>query len=633
MVKSDCTGLVSRSSNLILVQCDVCFLECEIKFSSYFRSGFKGGEWLCKSCKTKKTNLERWGVENPSQSKEVKERKKRTFIERWGVDHPSKSDVITKKRIDTFMKKWGVENPFQSEEIKEIIKGTNLSKLGVENPSQSDLIKLKKTETLLGNWGVDHPLKSEEIKEKVSKSNLERWGVECVLQSPEIKDKIKTTNLEKWGFENPMMSGVVLDSIKKSNLERWGVEWFYQTDEFKLKSKKSLLANWGVDSPLKSIVIKDKVRDTNLKKWGNSEYIKTLDFREKSNRTLLERWKSDSIQKSGVFREDRFKLTKDSNYIKYIGNKVSLFKCDRGLDHYFEISSDNYLQRYKSNIPLCTICNPIGDLKSIKEGDLYNFIKSIYDGEIIQSYRDGLEIDVYLPELKIGFEFNGLYWHSDKYKDKWYHLNKTKYFGELGIRIIHIWEDDWRDRVEIIKSQISNILNRTENKIFARKCDIVVLSTVSKFLNSNHIQGVDYSKVKLGLLFNSELVSVMTFNKLEGRNSMGDGEWNLSRFCNKLNHNVIGGASKLLNYFVKNWEVKRVISYADRDWSLGGLYENLGFSKLSEGLPDYKYIINNIRVHKSKFKKSVTGISENKLEIPRVWDCGKLKFEKNYFLL
>lgn len=479
MVKSDCTGLVSRSSNLILVQCDVCFLECEIKFSNYYRSGFKGGEWLCKSCKTKRTNLERWGVENPSQSEEVKERKKRTFIERWGVDHPSKSDVIAEKKVVSFMKKWGVENPFQSEEIKEIIKETNLSRWGVENPSQSDFIKSRKIKTLLEKWGVDHPLKSEDIKSKVIKSNLKKFGVEWSLQSPEIKERIKTTNSD------------------------------------------------GGHNGLKDI-----------------------------NAT-----------------------------------------------------------------------NPISDLKSIKESDLYNFIKSIYDGEIIQSYRDGLEIDIYLPHLKLGFEFNGLYWHSDKYKDKWYHLNKTKHFSELGIRIIHIWEDDWRDRREIIKSQINNLLNKN-NRIFARKCDIVVLSTVSEFLNCNHIQGVDYSKVKLGLLFNGQLVSVMTFNKLEGRNSMGDGEWNLSRFCNKLNHNVIGGASKLLNYFVKNWRVKRVISYADRDWSLGGLYENLEFIRVSESRPDYKYLVGGVRVHKSKYKKSVTGISESKLDIPKIWDCGKLKFEK-----
>jgi hypothetical protein len=167
----------------------------------------------------------------------------------------------------------------------------------------------------------------------------------------------------------------------------------------------------------------------------------------------------------------------------------------------------------------------------------------------------------------------------------------------------------------------------TPNKIFARKCQVIELDSVSDFLNDNHIQGSDYSKVKLGLFFEEELVSVMTFNKLEGRKPMKEGEWNLSRFCNKSEFNIIGGASKLLGYFLKNYEAKRVISYSDSDWSLGGLYETLGFEKVSESRPDYKYIVEGVRVHKSRFKKSKTGISESDLEIPRVCDCGKIKFE------
>ena len=511
MVKSDCSGLVSRSSDLIIVQCDICCLESEIKFSNYYRGGFKGSEWLCRSCKTKSTNLKKWGVENPSQSTEIKKKKKVIWLEKWGVDHPSKSDIIKKKKIETFVEKWGVKNPFQSEEIKELIKETNLNKIGVENPSQSLDIKSKKKKTSLKNWGVDHPLKSEEIKEKISKSNLEKWS--------------------------------------------------------------------------------------------------------ETNHT-----------KSEIFRKGRFKITREKNYIEYISNRNSRHICENG--HEFEINSGTYSDRKKYNIPLCTICNPIGDLKYIKEKELFQFIQSIYDGEIIQSWRSGLEIDIYLPHLNLGFEFNGLYWHSDKFKDKGYHLNKTKHFEGLCIRIIHIWEDDWNFRKSIIESQIKNLIKKTQNKIFARKCEVVELSTVSKFLNNNHIQGSDYSKVKLGLTFEGDLVSVMTFNKLEGRKSMGEGEWNLSRFCNKMDYNVIGGASKLLNYFIKNWVVKRVISYADRDWSRGNLYDNLGFKKVNESLPDYKYIVDGIRVHKSRFKKSITGISESKLEVPKVWDCGKLKFEK-----
>jgi len=301
--------------------------------------------------------------------------------------------------------------------------------------------------------------------------------------------------------------------------------------------------------------------------------------------------------------------------------------------HEFAINIDNYHSRIKNNLSLCTVCNPIGDSRSIKEDDLYNFISSNYTGEIVRNYRDKLEIDIYLPDLRIGFEFNGIYWHSDKYRDKNYHSEKNKYFSEKGIRIINIWEDDWSFNSDIIKSQIKNWIGKTDNKLFARKCKVVQLDSVSDFLKNNHIQGADKSNIKLGLYYNDELVSVMTFNNYEGRKKMEKDGWNLSRFCNKIGIIVVGGASKLLKYFIKNYTPVRIISYADKDWSFGNLYQQLGFSKISEGIPDYKYVINNKRVHKSNFRKSKLKYTETETEyiksagLYKIWDCGKIKYE------
>jgi hypothetical protein len=326
------------------------------------------------------------------------------------------------------------------------------------------------------------------------------------------------------------------------------------------------------------------------------------------------------------YRRLIFKVANNENYIKYLGNKVSLFKCDKG--HEYEINSDNYFGRIKGNISLCTICNPIGDSKSIKEKELFEYINSIYNCEIRQKYRNKLEIDIYLPELNIGFEFNGLYWHSDGKKDKDYHFNKTKYFNDKGIRIIHIWEDDWDHKNNIIKSQIRNLIGLSD-KIWARKCQIkeVPVKEARDFLDNNHIQGFVNSNIKIGLYHNNELVSLMTFDKFEGRKKLSSTEYNLNRFCNKIGFSVIGGASKLLNYIIKEYKPTRIISYADRDWSIGNLYNKLGFEVVYISEPDYKYVVNGRRIHKSNFKKSITGLSENKLNINKIWDCGKIKFE------
>lgn len=129
----------------------------------------------------------------------------------------------------------------------------------------------------------------------------------------------------------------------------------------------------------------------------------------------------------------------------------------------------------------------------------------------------------------------------------------------------------------------------------------------------------------------------MTFDKFEGRKKMEDNGWNLSRFCNKLNTTVIGGASKLLSYFIKTYNPSRIVSYADKSWSNGSLYDALNFKKVSTSSPDYKYIVDNKRSHKSNFTKSKLkemgwsfdsekNIMYN-LKNYRIYDCGKYKYE------
>jgi hypothetical protein len=463
------------------------------------------------------------------------------------------------------------------------------------------LIKLKNTweqnpKKPHPNYGKEIiPEKLEEILIKRKKTNLEKYGTEHVLQNKEIKEKFKKTNLEKYGTDNYSKTDIFLENLKKFNLNKYGVEYVQQNENIKEKTKKNNLEKYGVVSTLQT---------------------------EKSINNRLEIFTSDEFRKN-------FKISSDANYVKYIKNSISIFKCDCGMDHEFEIKCDNYYARKKLNLPLCVTCYPICEHISIKEYQLFEFIKSIYSGEIIQSYRDGLEIDIYLPELKIGFEFNGLYYHSSEFKENTYHLDKTNYFKDKDIRIIHIWEDDWNFNRVIIKSMISNLINLSPNKIHARKCYVkeITNSRISKkFLNDNHIQGFVNSNLKLGLYHKDILVAIMTFDHFEGRKKMKQNEWNLNRFCSLINTSISGAASKIISYFIKKYNPSRIVSYADKSWSIGNLYENLNFEKIHETNPDYKYIVNDTRIHKSRYRKN-----EKNLQFPKIYDCGKIKYElKSY---
>jgi hypothetical protein len=313
-------------------------------------------------------------------------------------------------------------------------------------------------------------------------------------------------------------------------------------------------------------------------------------------------------------------------------NKIQIICPEHGT---FEQRPDNHL-----NGSGCPKCNKF----NIKENEILLFIQKSYNDVIITNERilDGKELDIYLPKIKLGFEFNGLYWHSELFRDKNYHLDKTKLALKKNTRLFHIWEDDWTNKQEIVKSMILNKLGKTSNKIYARKCHIKIIddnSIVRDFLDKNHIQGFVGSNIKLGLFHQNELVSIMTFGTL--RRALGqrtiEGSYELIRFCNKINTTVVGGASKLFKYFLERFKPKEVISYSDYSRSTGDMYQKLGFKLKHNSKPNYYYIIDGVRKHRFGFKKDKLvkqGFDHKKTEIKimnergyyRIFDCGMQKW-------
>lgn len=283
--------------------------------------------------------------------------------------------------------------------------------------------------------------------------------------------------------------------------------------------------------------------------------------------------------------------------------------------------------------------------KSKGEEELIEFIRSLNVGEVLTNDRmllDGYELDVYVPDKKIAIEYDGLYWHSECVKPNDYHINKTKACEAKGVHLIHIFEDEWQHKSNIWKSMLSNTFGLTQTKIFARKCQIRELTyqETSDFLNENHLQGgLCYGTIRYGLIYNNEIVSVMLLGKPRSFAGGRNHEYELIRFCNKLNTNVVGGASKIFRHFIKMYEPSSVVSYADRRWSTGNLYHALGFKLYNQSRPNYYYIVNAERKYRYNFRKSVLvkkygcpiDMSEREFckmkHWWRIYDCGCLCFE------
>jgi hypothetical protein len=248
------------------------------------------------------------------------------------------------------------------------------------------------------------------------------------------------------------------------------------------------------------------------------------------------------------------------------------------------------------------------------------------------------EIDIFIPKLNIGVEYNGLYYHSfnsiESKDQKFYHYNKTFFAINKGIQLLQVFEDEWIYKKDIVKSIINSKLNKN-NKIYARNCSVVDVNSKEffDFCDLNHIQGSLNSRIKLGLIYNNELICVMGFNV---HNKYC---YECTRFCNKLNFNVIGGASKLFKHFVKRFNPESVLTYADRRYSNGNLYVKLGFDLVGITNPGYFYVKGNKKYSRNKFQKHklekvLSKYNKNNSEAinmfnngyRRLWDSGHYKF-------
>lgn len=431
--------------------------------------------------------------------------------------------------------------------------------------------------------------KLQECDRLVSKKGVLYCCIECSkkgqvlsrsLVMNQIKEKRKQTNLERYGVENTGQSTILRNKYKKTNLERY-----------------------GVDNPLKSIEIKERIKATNLEKYGVENYqLKDIPLNIIMDPTWL-------IQQHHTN-----------------GKSITKISSELGIDQ-------TTLCRYYHN-------NDIEIKKHYRSGfelDLVEYIQShgidveINKNNIIYPY----EIDIFIPEKNLAIECNGVYWHTEnRGRNNKYHLNKTIECNKKNIHLVHIYDIEYENSRDIVLSRISNLLGISK-KIHARKCSIKVLTKEEEkaFFNQTHIQGFVGSKVCLGLVHNGIIVSAMSFGKPRFDKNI---QWELLRFSNILYTSVVGGASKLLNKFIINYDPKNIKSYSDKRWSTGNLYNQLGFKNLGASLPnywytrDYKVLENRLKFQKHKLSKLVENFNPLLTEwenmknngYDRIWDCG-----------
>ncbi len=474
---------------------------------------------------------------------------------------------------------------------------------------------------------------------------LEKYGVDNVAKLKLTQEKIKKTCLKKYGFENASKNEEIKNKIKTSNKD------FYEKNEY---LKKRMHEN----NPMKNNDIKNKVNKTNIKKYGHIRPAGNKDIQNKIQESVFKKHgvkiifqKKEIIEKAKSNRKKsiKFKESFYNNIIKNYKECSPLFSIE-------EYDSTKYKSKYKwkckkclcefndhiysGHLPRCPVCYPKLNGVSIQEKQLQDWLFQYINIENNKRFKTKnnkqLELDIYIPEKNIGIELNGIYWHSENGgnpKNKNYHINKTKYFENKDIQLLHFWDIEWINKQNIVKSIISNKLNLTENRIYARKCIIKIVEDYKPFLNNNHLQGEINSSINIGLYYNNELVSLLNIGKSRNNKKY---QYEIYRYCNKLNTNVVGGFSKLFKYFINNYNPLSIITYADRRYSNGGLYKNNGFILSHISTPNYFYTKNytflesrnKYQKHKLKdllenFDNELTEWENMQLNgYDRIWDCG-----------
>jgi len=448
-----------------------------------------------------------------------------------------------------------------------------------------------KTDIKLGNSKSCGCMRAKYVEETC----FQKYGVKSSTLDPNVKAK-KLDSLQKKygnGIVNSFQASEVKEKAKKTNLEKYGTEFACQSTEVKARREKTNLERYGTKNPSSLPEIRQKVLETNIKLYGTAHPAKLPVFQEKA--------KESNLQRYGA-------------------------------------ASHSQLPENRNKLKAWCESNPGYNGQSKSELELLEWVKTYYSSAT-KIKQQGHELDIYIPELKLGIEYNGLFWHSEINKSKTYHLNKTKYFQSQGIRVIHIWEHEWLQKQTQVKSFLLSALEKNQHKIGARKCHIIWSSAPSEIekahnlLNATHIQGhTNSTRYAANVYYKDELVATATFG-LHHRNSQ---EWVLSRFTTKTNFTIQGILSRVTKLAVQNLKTP-IISWANYRLSTGNGYEKAGWVVSKKLPPDYFYfkgtkVISKQSRQKNKIKTPVGMTEAQHAEqdgLLRVWDCGKIKYVFN----
>lgn len=405
-------------------------------------------------------------------------------------------------------------------------------------------------------------------------------SAKCSANSIETKNKKKQTNLEKYGVEQVLQNKNIYNKMTENIKEKYGTDNVFKVKEIQEKQKETIKEKYNVDNVSQLDEVKDKKETTRLKSQTN---------------------KMDKILKYfDVELIDKYNLN---------NREILNFKCLK-CGNTFENNYFNIQQGYGK----CPICFP--KYKSNDELELIEFIKSLNISNIVEGDKtilNGKELDILLPDKNLAIEYNGLYYHSETCnRDEKYHLDKTIECKKRNLKLIHIFEDEWVYKKDIVKNKLKEVFEIYDDIDLNNNDHIIkeINETIkNEFINKYDLQRNIESDINLGLYYNQNLTSIISFKK-------DNDIYEIANFCSSSNYNNKFIFDKLLSYFKDNYEWDEIILYADIRWII--LNNINGFKMVNYINPKCWYVKGNTKYMENEINKEY-----NKYH--KLWDCGYLK--------
>lgn len=486
----------------------------------------------------------------------------------------------------------------------------NLEKYGVTHPMQLQSVREKQQATMIEKYGVSSPLQSEEIRQRAIRTNQEKFGCDWALSDKDVKEQAVQTMEKKYGAKTTLQSSILASKMQATMFNKYGVDNAMKSQVIQSKEQATMQERYGVSFPIQDEEIKQHIIS---KRKEHSEQIA-----QQIKETTQSRYGVDNVSKLPE-TIDKIQQTMIQRYGVKAAMQLPEFK-----EHWRESLKQNHPEGLK-------ISQPNLELKAKLES--FGFAVEL-EKKVESKYYD-----LYLPQENLLIEIDKTITHNsainiwkDEPCDAGYQLLKTEIAERNGYRCIHIFDWDNIDKI------IASLLHK--HKIYARKCVVTVISTktANNFISKYHLQGkVQGQKICIGLYYQMQLVEVMTFGKSRYNKKY---DWELLRLCTKSGYTVIGGASKLFKYALKQYEIDNIISYCDRAKFSGKVYYNLGMKLDHISSPnkiwskDNRYITANMlraqgydRLFNTSYGK---GTNNEDLMLLHDWlpvyDCGQYVF-------